>query len=62
MNVYGSAIMNLKHCNYCLYNRDKNKYSMRIFLFTPDDLPYFKDQNSRDQTIKHARQLKDIDV
>lgn len=35
---------------------------MRIFLFTPDDLPYFKDQNSRDQTIKHARQLKDLDV
>jgi len=50
MNVCGYAIMNLKHCNYCplYYTRDKNKYSMRIFLFTPDDLPYFKDQNSRD--------------
>lgn len=42
--------------------RDKNKYGMRIFLFTSEDSPHFKDQNGRDQTIKHARQLKTMDV
>jgi ATP-dependent DNA helicase 2 subunit 1 len=35
---------------------------MRIFLFTPEDNPVFKDQNTKDQSIKHARQLKDMDV
>ena len=35
---------------------------MRIFLFTPEDQPLFKVQNARELTIKHARQLKDIDV
>ena len=35
---------------------------MRIFLFTADDLPAFKDQNARNSALKYAKQLKDSDV
>ncbi|KAM3142080.1 hypothetical protein pb186bvf_005734 [Paramecium bursaria] len=49
-------------CTNQFRNLEKNKFSMRIFLFTTDDVPYFKDQNARDQTIQHAKQLKELDV
>lgn len=63
MNVYGYAIMNSKNCIIIFHIfRDKNKFNMRIFLFTSEDLPYFKDQNARASALKYARQLKDADV
>ncbi|CAD8142730.1 unnamed protein product [Paramecium pentaurelia] len=49
-------------CNHEFKELDKNKFNMRIFLFTPDDLPYFKDQNARSSALKYAKQLKDADV
>jgi hypothetical protein len=35
--------------------RNKNKYNMRIFLFTAEDLPAFKDQNARNSALKYAK-------
>lgn len=49
-------------CNHEFKQLDKNKYNMRIFLFTSEDMPQFKNQNARDMTLKQARQLKDHGV
>lgn len=42
--------------------RDKNKYSMRIFLFTDQDNPHSDDHNLRDKALNQANQLREIDV
>lgn len=63
MKHYGYAVMNLKTCNIndkisitkLILFRDKNKYTMRIFLFTNEDNPNVNDKNERDLIMHHAK-------
>lgn len=49
-------------CNNEFKELDKNKYSMRIFLFTDQDNPHSDDHNLRDKALNQANQLREIDV
>ena len=40
-------------CNHQFKTLDKNKYFMRIFLFTNEDNPNSDDQNLRNQLVSH---------